>query len=110
MPARKTNEDAPPIPTQGTEEVVDVTPGSPADEHREDAGDGREEQTNVVRYLGKVTERRITQEDFAQAGVSEQEGAVWTKDSGYVVPIDHFSEQALTVLASTGEFEIVREQ
>lgn len=108
MPARK-NE---PVVTEqdSLPPVDDESMESAADQHRESAAQEAEDgQTNIVRYLGIVSERRISREDFEQAGVEDQDGVVWTKDTGNVLPIDLFSERALEVLTNTGEFQIVRE-
>jgi hypothetical protein len=65
---------------------------------------------NVVRYLGVVTERHITREEWEQAGVSDQDGVVWTRDTGYIVPIGRFSATALDMIgAMSSEFQVVRE-
>jgi hypothetical protein len=66
------------------------------------------EPTNIVRYTGLVSERRISREEWEQAGVLDQDGVAWTKDANSV-PIDQFSEEALQVLANTGEFEVIRD-
>lgn len=89
---RKSQDDAPQVSTEpAPEEVVEKEP------------------TNIVRYTGLVSERRISREDWEQAGVSDQDGVVWTKGTGNVIPIDQFSEKALQTLADTGEFEIIRD-
>jgi hypothetical protein len=96
VPSRKTPED-----------VENSAPEPTGDEPTAETAE--KEPTNIVRYIGLVSERRISKEDWEQAGVSGQDGATWTKDTNSVVPIDHFSEEALRVLANTGEFEIIRD-
>lgn len=81
-----------------------------ADQTRPDLdGEPAASLTNVVRYTGLVSERRISEEEWREAGVSGQDGVVWTKDTGHVVPLDRFSEAALVRLAHSGEFQVIRE-
>jgi hypothetical protein len=99
--------DAPKLPEIDQESMTD----SVADRERPDvAAEAEAAPRNVVLYKGLVSERRISREDFAQAGVPDQDGAVWTKGTGNVVPIDRFSEEALRVLAHTGEFQVIRDE
>lgn len=78
------------------------------DAQRDDANG--DEAVNVVRYLGVVTERHITREDWEQAGVFDQDGVMWTRATGYTVPIDRFSATALDMIGSMpGEFQVLRE-
>lgn len=101
------NQDATPLPEIDQDSMTEKV----ADRVRPDVDEEVENgPTNVVLYTGIVSERRISKEDFEQAGVSDQDGAVWTKDTGHVVPIDQFSEEALRVLAHTGEFQVIRER
>lgn len=93
-------QDAPQLP-----EIVEDDPGPVADETREPTEEEQEEK-DVVRYLGKFSERSVSREDFENSGVSDQEGAVWTKDSP-TVPKDHFSPEALRVLSASGEFQVL---
>lgn len=104
MPTRKSPEDAenPAPDPRAEEDAATETPAGepPASEERE--------PTNIVRYTGLVSERIMSKEDWEQAGVSDQDGVVWTKDAN-TLPIDRFSEEALRVLANTGEFEVIRD-
>ena len=61
----------------------------------------------MVRYIGVVSDRRISSEEFAQAGVEGQDGVTWTKETGHVLPASLFSERALRVLVDSGEFQVV---
>lgn len=111
MVAQKKSEpatDAPALPKIDQESMTSAV----ADEVRPDAAENAEDdRTNVVRYLGIVSERRITREDWEQAGVSDQDGVVWTKGMENAVPIEQFSEEALRVISNQGsEFRIVRDQ
>lgn len=97
-------QDAPKLP-----EIDEESIGDAADRTVEVPEEEAEKDSNVVRYIGTFSERQISTQDFEQAEVSDQEGAVWTKDSP-TVPADHFSEEALRVLSTTGEFKIVLDQ
>lgn len=91
--------DAPKLPSID-QESMDV-----AADRREEWDDDHEEPG--VYYLGVVSERRISSEDFANAGVADQDGAVWTRDGGNRLPKEDFSKEARQLLSSTGEFRIV---
>lgn len=112
MATRKSGDNPPPedaskLPKIDQESMTEAV----ADERRPDLEQEAENgPKNVVRYTGLVSERRISRDDWEQAGVQEQDGVVWTKDTGNVVPLDSFSEQALQTLAHTGEFQIVRDE
>lgn len=67
-------------------------------------------EANSVLYLGVFADRRISKEEWEQAGVPDQEGSVWTESTGKVLSISDFNEQALAVLAGTGEFRITRSE
>lgn len=100
MPVKKDGNTGDSVPDPRAEAAATETPtGEPAQ---------TKEPTNIVRYTGLVSERRISKEDWEQAGVSDQDGVVWTKDASSV-PINLFSEEALQVLANTGEFEVIRD-
>jgi hypothetical protein len=101
MPTRKSSDEESSAPEPQQEQVT--TEAAPEEVVQ------KQEPTNVVRYTGLVSERRISREDWEQAGVSDQDGVVWTKDANNIVPIDQFSEEALQVLANTGEFEVIRD-
>lgn len=104
---KKETEDAPRLPEIDQDSMTEAV----ADQSRPNLDTEAEDAPrNVVLYKGLVSERRISREDFEQAGAPDQDGAVWTKDTGNVVPIDRFSEQALQVLAHTGEFLVIRDE
>lgn len=107
--ARNRNE---PVPEETPSEKDNVTIDEDSIGKAADLVEEPEEvpEANSVLYLGVFSERRITREEWVQAGVSDQEGAVWTKSTGKVLPISDFNEQALTVLAGTGEFRITRSE
>lgn len=102
MPAKKTGDQT------NLPDIDEDSPGPAADVVEPDAEDESKE-SNVVRYIGIFSERRVTKEDFENAGVSDQDGVVWTKDSKSV-SIDRFNEDALRVLSGTGEFQIIRDR
>lgn len=110
MPVRKNpsdEENSAPEPRTG--EAPQVTTEAAPEEAVEKTDEADAEPTNIVRHTGLVSERRISREDWEQAGVSDQDGVVWTRDTGNVVPIDQFSEEALQVLANEGSFEVIRD-
>lgn len=95
--------------TEGLPPVDEESMASAADRKRETlAQEAEDGKIDIVRYLGIVGERRISKEDFEQAGVEDQDGVTWTRSTGNVLPISLFSEKALEVLTNTGEFQIVR--
>jgi len=96
-------EDAPALPPIDQESMQ-----SAAEQRVDETPD--DEMTNVVRYVGVVSERQISREDWEQAGVPDQEGVVWRKDQGNWVSLDRFSPEAIRVLQATGEFQIVRDE
>lgn len=105
MPTRKSpNDDE----NSATEEIPAET-AEPTENPAEESAEPEAEQTNIVRYTGLVSERGMSREDWEKAGVSDQDGVVWTRDTGNVVPIDRFSEEALQALANSGEFEVIRD-
>lgn len=105
---RQSNTEPEPQP-QDDAPKIDETFGDEAAEMTRPATEGEQEETNVVRYIGVISERTISREDWEKAGVSDQEGVTWTKDSPSL-PLDNFTEEALRVLSGTGEFQIVRDQ
>lgn len=94
--------DAPALPT-----IDEDSPGPAADRTEEPPEEATE--TNVVRYLGIFAERGISKEEWETAGVQNQDGVMWTKATGNILPIDDFTDRALEVLVQTGEFQIVRD-
>ena len=109
MPQKKQFDTEPTLPVEDAPQLPDIEEdslGDAADQRRE-VGD-QESETNVVRYVGVFSERTVSREDWETAGVPDQEGVTWTKDRLFV-PIEHFSEEALRMLSTTGEFQIVRD-
>jgi hypothetical protein len=100
-------EEKPPVVTE--ERVDSSKMGDLADRQNPDAVNSAEEgPNNVVRYTGVVTERHITKADWEQAGVDDQEGVVWTRDTGHTLPTESFSEGALALLRQQGDFAVIQ--
>lgn len=61
---------------------------------------------NSVVYLGVLSERRISREDWEGAGIENQGGVVWKRDEGHSLPAQGFTKAALQKMREMGEFRI----
>lgn len=65
------------------------------------------EKTQMVKYVGKGSEKVLTQKDFHANDITDQKGARWHNLNGYMVPVDHFSDAALQLVVAQPTLEIV---
>jgi hypothetical protein len=52
----------------------------------------------VVVYMGPFGIREIDEPSWDHVNVKKQKGVVWNKENGWSVPVDEFSDDALTYL------------
>lgn len=64
------------------------------------------EDAKFVTYHGKATQRRITEEQWAQAGVPDQEYAEWNEGNDFAVSVEHLSDKALEALRKDTNFSV----
>lgn len=100
--------------TASPEEQATVDTPSPAkisatgvDPAKQPIEEQPEEDTMVI-WKGdpNVTERRMTDEDWKNAGVSDGHYVAWSAMNRNAVPVDQFSERELAVLRRSGDFKI----
>lgn len=60
-----------------------------------------------VYHISQATERRITEQDWAQAGVSGQGTVVWDGVNKHYRELEDFSPEALELLKRDSSFRIV---
>lgn len=60
----------------------------------------------MVTYHGQFGKREITKENWEQAGVQGMPTVEWLRHSGFKVPLDVFTPQALQVLRQDPDFKI----
>jgi hypothetical protein len=64
------------------------------------------EDTKVVTYHGKATQRHVTEEQWRQAGVMDQDYVEWNTGNDFSVPVDQLSEKALEALRKDTNFSV----
>lgn len=57
-----------------------------------------------VKYMGTATVRRITRDDWMNAGVSDQDTVEWTPENQWTVPRDSLSTEAWDRIQSEKAF------
>jgi hypothetical protein len=66
--------------------------------------------TQYVKYAAKAgSERVITSEDLARAGVKDHAGARWDNLNEFKVPVSAFSKEALEVVLRQPGLDLVEE-
>lgn len=75
---------------------VDEAPAAPA-----------QNVTKFVQFMGGASVREITRQQWANAGVQNQQDAHWTISNRHLLPLEHFSDAALDVLMMDGKFRVV---
>jgi hypothetical protein len=73
-------------------------------EHKPDPGAVKE---TSIRYKGSTSERFVTPEQWASAGVPDQERISWNRGNNFIVPKSRFSDVAVDVILADPAFEIV---
>lgn len=63
---------------------------------------------NSVKYTGRSNTRIITAEQFALAGVENQDGVVWDKDNKFLVKASKLNDSAIELLETLKDFRINR--
>lgn len=61
----------------------------------------------MVKYVGKGSEKILTEKDFHANGIRDQKTVRWHNFNGYMVPVDVFSEAALQLVVAQPTLEIV---
>jgi hypothetical protein len=64
-----------------------------------------QDSENVV-YRGQATYRRISVEQWEQAGVMDQGEAIWNTANNFQRPVSWFNEAALEALRNDGSFSV----
>lgn len=64
-----------------------------------------ENEVKSVEYTGDFV-RQITREEWAQAGVANQETVVWDASNGRKIPVERFNSAALAKLREVGGFSV----
>lgn len=59
-----------------------------------------------VCYLGEYSVREFTADDFKGAGVEDQPTTRWEASNQYAIPVEAFTDAALSLVRQTGEFKI----
>lgn len=75
-----------------------VRPVEPVEEQDSDA--------EYVIFRGVSHIRRITEEQWKQAGVEDQPETVWDKGNNFQVPVSELSEKAIKALRNDGSFSV----
>lgn len=61
----------------------------------------------MIKYVGRGSEKILTQKDFNDSGIKGQKGVRWHNLNGYMVSVDDFSEEALAFVLSQPTVELV---
>lgn len=64
------------------------------------------EDAKFVTYHGKATLRRMTEEQWIQAGVSDQEYVEWNEGNGFAVSVEQLNDAALEALRKDTNFSV----
>ncbi len=65
------------------------------------------EKIQMIKYVGRGSEKLLTEADFHQAGIRDQKTVRWHNLNGYMIPVDAFSPQALELVLAQPTVTIV---
>lgn len=99
MVNRRRNEDAPPLPG-------DPQPPELADDANTDAELAEAAEEPMVVFQGEASRREITAAQWAEAGCPDMPTVLWERHTGFKVPVNVFTPQALQVLRQDQGFRV----